>query len=83
MANKQTGIKICSGRKTLEYQICETNVTANKEKTKGTWLYELIRQVNPEGINKVDSYMSGLGNREMNDEEQQNIALLLWEMSAW
>lgn len=79
MTNKQENIKICSGRKTLEYQICETNVTANKEKTKGTWLYELIRQVNPEGINKVNSYMSGLGNRNMSDEERQNVALLMWK----
>ena len=79
MTNKQECIKICSGRKTLEYQICKTNVTANKEKTKGTWLYELIRQVNPEGINKVNSYMSGLGNRDMSDEEQQNVALLMWK----
>ena len=52
MANGQTDIKICSGKKTLEYQICKANVTANKGTTKGTWLHELIQQVNTEGIEK-------------------------------
>ncbi|OUO38075.1 ATP-dependent endonuclease [Muribaculum sp. An289] len=79
MTNNQSGIRICSGKKTLEYQICKANVTADKEATKETWLYELIQQVNSEGINKVESYMSGLGEKNMNDEEQQNVALLMWK----
>ena len=79
MANGQTDIKICSGKKTLEYQICKANVTANKGTTKETWLHELIQQVNTEGIEKVDSYMSGFGDRDMSDEEQQNVALLMWK----
>ena len=79
MANGQANIKICSGTKTLEYQICKANVFANKETTKETWLYELIKRVNTEGIGKVDSYMSGLEGRDMSDEEQQNAALLMWK----
>ena len=66
MTNNQTDIKICSGKKTLEYQICNANVSANIDTTKGTWLYELIQQENPEGISKVDSYMAGLGDKDMN-----------------
>ena len=49
------------------------------ETTKGTWLYELIRRENEEGIGRVDSYMAGLGDRNMNDVEQQNVALLMWK----
>lgn len=79
MSNRQVGIKICSGKKTLEYQICKANVCVDKEMTKETWLYELIQQENPEGISKVNSYMSGLGNRDMSEEEQQNVALLMWK----
>lgn len=79
MANNQNGIKICSGKKTLEYQICKANIFANKETTKGTWLYELIKQENTEGIGKVDAYMAGLEDRDMNEEEQQNVALLMWK----
>ncbi len=50
-----------------------------KEKTKGTWLYELIQQENAAGISKVDSYMAGLEDRDMSEEEQQNVALLMWK----
>ena len=60
MANGQANIKISSGKKTLEYQICKANVFTNKEKTKGTWLYELIQQENAAGISKVDSYMKNI-----------------------
>lgn len=79
MANHQEGIKVCSGKKTLEYQICKANVFANKETTRKTWLYELIKQENIEGINKVDSYMIELEEKEMSEVEQQNVALLMWK----
>lgn len=79
MANNQANIKICSGQKTLEYQICKANIFTDKDITKGTWLYELIKQVNSDGINKVDSYMAGLGDKNMSEEEQQNVALLMWK----
>lgn len=79
MANNQANIKICSGQKTLEYQICKANIFTDKDITKGTWLYELIRQENSDGIDKVDSYMVGLGDRNMSEEEQQNVALLMWK----
>lgn len=79
MANNQANIKICSGQKTLEYQICKANIFADKDITKGTWLYELIKQENSDGIDKVDAYMVGLGDRNMSEEEQQNVALLMWK----
>ena len=79
MANNQTNIKICSGKKTLEYQICKANIYADKDLTKGTWLYELIKQEAPDDIGKVETYMTGLGDRNMNEEEQQNVALLMWK----
>lgn len=47
--------------------------------TKETWLYELIQQMNPNGMDKVDFYMSGLEDRDMNEDEQQNVALLMWK----
>lgn len=79
MRNGQVGIKVCSGKKTLEYQICKANVTAEMNVTKGTWLYELIKRDNADGIGKVDAYMATLGERNMTEEEQQNVALLMWK----
>lgn len=79
MANGQAGIKICSGVKTLEYQICKANVFAWQGATKGTWLFELIRRENADGVGKVEAYINSLGIRDLNEEEQQNVALLLWK----
>ena len=79
MANRQVGIKICSGKKTLEYQICKANVSARKEITKATWFYELVKRENLAGIGKVEDYMNSLGERDMTEDEQQNVALLMWK----
>lgn len=79
MANGQAGIKICSGKKTLEYQICKTNVTGNKDAIKGNWLYELIKRENADAIGKVETYIDSIGERDLNDVEQQNVALLMWK----
>lgn len=79
MANNQKDIKICSGKKTFEYQICLANVSADKNDTKETWLYELIKKVNASGVEFVDAYMEKLGDGHMSEEEQQNVALLMWK----
>ena len=44
MRNGQGNIKVCSGKKTLEYQICKANVHIRKEETKETWFFELIKR---------------------------------------
>jgi putative ATP-dependent endonuclease of OLD family len=79
MVNGQADIKIYSGKKTLEYQICKANVFAKINTTQGTWLYELIGKENVDGIGKVNDYMAMLGDIDMSDEQQQNIALLMWK----
>ena len=79
MANGQAGIKICSGKKTLEYQICKANVTGNKDAIKANWLYELIKRENADDIGKVEAYIDSIGERDLNDVEQQNVALLMWK----
>lgn len=79
MANGQTGIKICVGQKTLEYQICKANVYGEINVTKGTWLYELIQRDNAVGIDKVNAYMTTIEDGIMNEEQQQDVALLMWK----
>ena len=79
MRNGQAGIKVCSGRKTLEYQICKANVAASTNDIKGTSLYVLIKRDNPEGMGRVDDYMASLGERNLTDDEQQNVAILMWK----
>lgn len=79
MANGQQSIKISSGKKTFEYQICIDNVYADKNETKGTCLFELIKEVNAKGIELVTTYMDQVAGSNMNEEEQQNVALLMWK----
>ena len=79
MANGQAGVKISSGKKTLEYQICKANVTGNKDAIKGSWLYELIKRENVDDLGKVEAYIDSIGERDLNDVEQQNVALLMWK----
>lgn len=79
MKNDQAGVKICSGKKTLEFQICRANVSKSREMTKDTWLYELIEQENKDGIRKVNIFLQGLGDRDLTKDEQQYVALLMWK----
>lgn len=79
MTNGQVGIKVCSGTKTLEYQICKANVFSQKEKTKETWLFELLGQENSSGLEIVKNYLSTLGEGVLSESEQQNVALLMWK----
>lgn len=79
MANGQEGIKICSGKKTLEYQICRANVHGSQVETKATCLYELVKQLNGDGVSKVEAYMATIEEASMTEEQKQNVALLLWK----
>lgn len=79
MANGQTNIKVCSGVKTLEYQICLANVSARKEEITSNWLYQLVKEINESGIIEVDAYLDNLGDRDLSDIEKQNTAILLWK----
>ena len=79
MANGQTEIIICTGKKTLEYQICKANVFEEINVTQGTWLYELIQRINAEGIDIVNAYLTTIGDSILNEEQQQNVALLMWK----
>lgn len=79
MSNKQSGIIVSSGEKTLEYQICKANVKAGKTETQETWLYELIKNDHADEIKKVDTYLGTIDGNNLTDEQQQNVALLLWK----
>lgn len=79
MSNKQANIKVCSGLKTLEYQICKANVKDTKAETQGSWLYELIKTDQAEEMKKVETYLDTIEGDSMTEEQQQNVALLLWK----
>lgn len=79
MRHRQTGIKIASGVKTLEYQICLANVFQTKTETKGSLLYDLISNINSNGKDLVSAYIDTIVGEHLNDEQKQNVAILLWK----
>ena len=79
MANNQTNVKVFSGKKTLEYQICKANVSNSKTTTQGMWLYELIKLDCEDELRKVEAYLATIDGDALNDEQQQDVALLLWK----
>lgn len=79
MSNNQSNVKVFSGVKTLEYQICRANVTNSKSTTQATWLYELIGNDHQEEIKEVKAYIDKIGSDELSEEQQQDVALLLWK----
>lgn len=78
-SNGQANIKICDGDKTLEYQICRANVHGKKQETISSSLFSYLKEVNRIDIAKVETYMDSLGESDYSDDEQMNIALLLWK----
>lgn len=79
MANNQANVKVFSGPKTLEYQICKANVSDNKTSTRDTWLYEMLKEDHEDEIKKVETYLNTIDGDNLNEEQQQNTALLLWK----
>lgn len=79
MSNGQAGIKVASGVKTLEYQICLANVFQTKTETKNSLLYDLIGKINSEGKDLVLAYIDTIAGENLNVEQKQNVAILFWK----
>lgn len=79
LKNGQTQILIASGLKTLEYQICLSNVNTIKAEIPNNSLYKYIQQINPDGIGVVNNYIATIATDKLSADEKRNVALLLWK----
>lgn len=79
MCNNQENIFIASGVKTLEYQICLANIATTFAETKSSSLFEYVKELNPNGIKMIETYLSSIGSDSLNDMQRQNAAILLWK----
>lgn len=79
LKNGQTQILIASGLKTLEYQICLSNVNIIKAEIPNNSLYKYIQQINPDGIGVVNNYITTIATDKLSTDEKRNVALLLWK----
>ena len=78
MANNQPNIKICSGFKTLEYEIALANVCNTVEETKATALYSFLETYCQSELELVEPYLlKHCGN--LSNDIRCNIAILLWK----
>lgn len=84
LKNNQENIHIGIGDKTLEYQICRSNVFSSIEETQNSFFYKFVKTlVSEERISEINQYMDYLKNRtkdsKMNDDQQINVAILIWK----
>ena len=79
MCNNQPGIKISTGKKTLEYQICIANIYDTIAETKCGLLYKLVASLNNNGIKVLDNYFSEIRQTNLNSVQKQEAAIIMWK----
>lgn len=79
LSNNQLGISIKAGHKTLEFQIAIANVGETKTAIMKNDVYLYLKEIVPEKITLLDTYISTISREMLYMEEQYNIALLLWK----
>lgn len=79
LSNNQLGISIKAGHKTLEFQIAISNVGETKTAIMKNDVYLYLKEIVPEKITLLDTYISTISREMLYMEEQYNIALILWK----
>lgn len=78
-SNRQTKIKICSGLKTLEYQLCRANVDSVKNTISETAIFKYFKKLDNHKIAEVEKYIKSIKSDKLSDDDQMEISLLLWK----
>lgn len=78
-SNRQTKIKICSGLKTLEYQLCRANVDSVKNTISETAIFKYLKKLDNHKIAEVEKYIKSIKSDKLSDDDQMEISLLLWK----
>lgn len=78
-SNGQANIKICDGEKTLEYQLCRANVNSDKNAVLDTEIFKYLKTLDSNKISEVEEYIQTIKTDKLSDDEQMEIALLLWK----
>lgn len=77
--NNQTNIKIGKAYKTLEYELCQANIVENRNENKERFLIKYLEGINKTNYDIIINYIDTLPNDELNETEQEKIAILLWK----
>lgn len=79
MRNGRAGILIKTGKKTLEFQIAKTNVCNTKTETRKCEVYKYLNIIKSDDVKQIDNYMTTIDDDALSEEQQYNVALLLWK----
>lgn len=78
-SNGQANIKICSGLKTLEYQLCRANVCSDKNAIFETAIFKYLKDLDSSKIAEVEKYMKSIKSDKLSEDEQIETSILLWK----
>lgn len=76
--NNQENIVIKTAYKTLEYEICRSNIFPIKEEIANNFLFNYIETIDKPKIDLIKSYYTTLA-EPISENEQSKIAILLWK----
>ena len=78
-SNGQANIIICSGLKTLEYQLCRANVCSDKNAILETAIFKYLKDLDSSKIGEVEKYMKSIKSDKLSEDEQIETSILLWK----
>ena len=74
----QPNISIESGLKTFEFELSKANVSQHKGDILNNFFFKYLENTNKDNIYQIKLYLETLSD-DLNNEEQFNVALLLWK----
>lgn len=79
LRNRRPNILICTGYKTLEYQICRANVDDTIRETKNKSLYKFLENKYSRQVDKIQPYLSSFKDKYLTHDEKMDVAIVLWK----
>jgi putative ATP-dependent endonuclease of OLD family len=77
--NHQPSIKIKTAVKTMEYELCVSNVKGTKEDCQNNFLYKYIQMICPDKTKEIKLYMDKLNTEIFSEAQKRKIGILLWK----
>lgn len=79
VSNNQQDIEICEGYKTLEYQICLSNVADTIAETQKNDLYVFLKKEYSQSVESAKEYLDNFGTKVLSADEKMDVAIVLWK----
>jgi putative ATP-dependent endonuclease of OLD family len=77
--NGKETIKIFPAEKTLEYELSLANIPKTKESIETNFLFKYINKISSEKAVSILHYVDTIIDKELTEEQQRKVAILLWK----